>query len=63
MANINAQELQEIRILKAPLELQNKFAEIISKIEGQKSVTEKSLLKSEDLFQSLLHGAFRGKIV
>lgn len=63
MANINAQELQEIRILKAPLELQSKFAEIISKIEEQKSVTEKSLLKSEELFQSLLQRAFKGELI
>lgn len=63
MANINAQELQDIKILKAPLELQNKFAEIVYAIEIQKSITKRSLDKSEELFQSLLQKAFSGKLI
>ena len=62
MANINAQELQNITILKPPTELQNKFAEIIEKIEVQKQLTQRSIKKSEELFQSLLQRAFRGAL-
>jgi len=59
MANINAQELQNIMILKPPIELQDKFAEIIKQIEVQKQLTQKSFKRSEELFQSLLQKAFR----
>jgi type I restriction enzyme S subunit len=62
MANINAQELQNIPLLKPPIELQNRFAEIIKRIEEQKIITHKSLQKSEELFQSLLQRAFRGEL-
>ena len=62
MANINAQELQEIKILKAPLPLQNQFAERVQAIEEQKAKAQASLEKSEELFQSLLQRAFKGEI-
>ncbi|MBA7565562.1 Type-1 restriction enzyme EcoKI specificity protein [subsurface metagenome] len=63
MANINAQELQNIKILKPPIELQDKFAEIIKQIEVQKQLTQQSLQKSEELFQSLLQRAFKGELI
>lgn len=62
MANINAQELQDIKILNAPIELQNQFAERIELIEKQKQLAEKSLKKSEELFNSLLDKAFKGEL-
>jgi type I restriction enzyme S subunit len=62
MANINAQELQEIKILKAPIELQNQFAERVQMIEIQKQQAQEALVKSEDLFQSLLQRAFKGEL-
>lgn len=63
MANINAQEFQDIPILNPPIELQNKFAEIVKKIGKQKQLAQKSLEKSEHLFQSLLQRAFKGELV
>jgi len=63
MANINAQELQDIIILKAPKELQNQFATRIQAIEAQKAQAQESLKKSEDLFNSLLQRAFKGELV
>jgi type I restriction enzyme S subunit len=63
MANINAQELQEIKILKAPLNLQNQFAEIIINIKQQKQQLQKSLLQGDKLFNSLLQKAFKGELV
>jgi type I restriction enzyme S subunit len=62
MANINAQEFQDIVILKPPIELQNKYSEIIKHIGKQKETSNISLRKSEDLFQSLLQRVFRGEL-
>ena len=63
MANINAQELQGIEILKPPISLQNKYESIIREINNQKEITNQSLQKSEELFQSLLQKAFKGGLV
>jgi len=63
MANINAQEMQEIKILKAPISLQNQFAERIQLIEYQKQQAQASLQKAEELFNSLLQRAFKGELV
>jgi type I restriction enzyme S subunit len=62
MANINAQELQNIKLLIPPIELQNRFAEIISHIETQKQLVRQSLQKSEELFQGLMQRAFKGEL-
>ncbi|MDD4591746.1 MAG: restriction endonuclease subunit S [Parabacteroides sp.] len=58
MANINAKELQSIPLLLPPLELQNRFATIIEKIEEQKAQVRKALKESEDLFQRLMQDLF-----
>ncbi|KUJ63869.1 hypothetical protein AR687_01390 [Flavobacteriaceae bacterium CRH] len=63
MANINAQELQNILILHPPIELQNKFAERIALIEQQKELAKKELIECEDLFNCLLQKAFKGEFV
>ena len=62
MANINAQELQNIKILKPDLSLQNQFAEKIKLIEQQKELAKKELKESEDLFQALLQKAYNGEL-
>lgn len=63
MANINAQELQNILILHPPIELQNQFAEKINLIEKQKELAKQELKESEDLFNCLLQKAFKGELV
>lgn len=63
MANINAQELQDIQILKAPILLQNQFAERVQIIETQKQQAQEALAKSENLFQGLLQRAFKEELV
>jgi type I restriction enzyme S subunit len=63
MANINAQELQNIKILQPPIELQNQFAEKIDLIEQQKAIAKQELQESEDLFNCLLQKAFKGELV
>jgi type I restriction enzyme S subunit len=62
MANINAQELQNIKIVLPPITLQNQFADRIQLIEQQKQQAQASLEKSEALFNSLLQRAFTGEL-
>ena len=62
MANINAQELQGIKIHIPPVNLQNQFAEKIALIEKQKELARLSLKESEDLFNTLLQKAFKGEL-
>lgn len=63
MANINAQELQNIYILHPPIELQNQFAEKIALIEQLKELAKQELKESEDLFNCLLQKTFKGELV
>ena len=63
MANINAQELQNIPILLPPTNLQNAFATKIESIALNKIELTKQIDKSEQLFQSLLQRAFKGELV
>ncbi|MCE5348137.1 MAG: restriction endonuclease subunit S [Bacteroidales bacterium] len=60
--NLNVGMLKDYEILNPPMELQIRFSEVISKIESQKHLSEQSLKKSEELFQSLLQRAFRGEL-
>jgi type I restriction enzyme S subunit len=62
MANINAEELQSITILKPPVALQKKFGEVVRSIlHLRASVTESA--KTDDLlFGSLQQHAFHGEL-
>jgi type I restriction enzyme S subunit len=62
MANINAQELQEIVILQPPLELQNQYAELVHSVEKAKEKLIASSEVSDALFNSLLQRAFKGEL-
>ena len=62
MANINAQEVQNIESVLPPVSLQNQFAERIQLIEAQKQQAQLSLAKSEAVFNSLLQRAFTGEL-
>lgn len=62
MANINAQELQDIPILRAPLDLQNQFAVIVKRIETAKSCYQQSLSGLENLFGALSQQVFKGEL-
>ncbi len=56
---ITLKRLREMPILLPPIELQNKFASIIEKIEEQKSLYEMELAKLEENFQALLQQSFQ----
>ncbi|WP_313115065.1 restriction endonuclease subunit S [Aequorivita sediminis] len=55
--------LLKIKIPIPPLDIQNKFDERVLAIETQKALAQKSLGKSEELFNSLLQKAFKGELV
>lgn len=62
MANINAQEFQEIPILKPPYPLQTQFAAIVERVETLKAKYAASLAELERLYGSLSGRAFRGEL-
>lgn len=57
-SNINAQELQNIKIYIPPIELQNKFAEFVKLIDKQKFEIQKSLKEMQKLQESLMNKYF-----
>lgn len=62
MANINAQELQDIQIAIPPIAIQNEYQKSYMQIKKQKETSALASQKSEDLFQSLLQKAFSGQL-
>lgn len=61
-ANINAKELQSIKIPLVPIDLQNQFADFVHQVEAQKSHLQQSLAKLELNYNSLMQKCFRGEI-
>jgi type I restriction enzyme, S subunit len=51
---VNKQQLEDIKVILPPLDLQNKFAQIVTNIEEQKSLVKQSLTQSQNLFNSLM---------
>jgi len=62
MANINATEVQTIKIVQPPLPLQKEFAQRVEAVEKLKATHRASLSELEVLFASLQHRAFRGEL-
>ncbi|WP_126425050.1 restriction endonuclease subunit S [Brevibacillus marinus] len=58
MANINAKEFSNIEIYIPPIELQNQFADIVSKIEQQKFLVRQAIEETQTLFDSLMSQYF-----
>ncbi|ESU24357.1 hypothetical protein FEDK69T_08030 [Flavobacterium enshiense DK69] len=61
--NISGDDLRKVKIPRTSESFQNQFAERIAVIEEQKAIAQKSLEKSEELFNSLLQKAFKGELV
>ena len=59
---IKSSDVSKFLISSPPIDLQNQFAERVSVIEEQKAIAQKSLEKSESLFNSLLQKAFKGEL-
>jgi len=60
--NISSSSIKDFKLFIPPIELQNKFAEIVKKTEKLKQRYEQSLQESENLFNSLMQRAFRGEL-
>ena len=61
-ANINSKELRSIELPVPPLSLQKEFADRVSKIRSMKAEQAASRKRLDDLFQSMLHRAFKGEL-
>ncbi|SDM98289.1 type I restriction enzyme, S subunit [Daejeonella rubra] len=57
---LNFTDLKSYKLFCPPLDLQNQFAERVKQVEEQKAIAQKSLEKSESLFNSLMQKAFKG---
>jgi type I restriction enzyme, S subunit len=62
-ANISLKNVRELEIILPPLNQQNQFSKTIDNLEKQTTEAKRSLLKSEDLFNTLLQRAFKGELV
>lgn len=62
LPRISPSEVEKYSTINPPIELQNQFAERVAIIEEQKAIAQKSLEKSEELFNSLLQRAFKGEL-
>lgn len=63
MANINAEELKKIKINLPPIEVQNQFADIVSKIEKERSKLTNSIKDYNDIYVSIVQKTFSGKLI
>lgn len=62
MPNISKGRLLALQIEVPPLPLQAEFARLVTEIRGMEAEQESSGRRLEELFQSLLHRAFRGEL-
>lgn len=62
MPNISKSKLNDLKFILPPIEHQNKFAQIVQKIESQKTVMQQSLLELENNYNSLMQRAFNGEL-
>ena len=56
--NINLRILNGLQVINPPINLQSKFAEIVTKIEEQKALVKQAIIESEHLFNSLMSEYF-----
>lgn len=62
MANINATEIQAMKVPLPPLDLQREFASRVAAVEKLKTAQRAALAELDALFASLQHRAFRGEL-
>lgn len=55
---LTKQQIESLDIILPPLDLQNKFADIVTKIEEQKALVKQAISESEHLFNSLMSAYF-----
>lgn len=62
MDGLNLTIIKNLKILLAPIKLQNKFSRIVKEIENTKITYENSLKELNELFESVSQKAFSGKL-
>jgi len=62
MANINAQELQDIKILIPPVEIQKRYSELVWQVRERKIRQLEAANIGDTLFNSLIQSAFQGEL-
>lgn len=62
VGHVNVADIKKFKINVPPLELQNKFAKIVEKVEEQKQKNEQVIEQMDNLFNSLSQKAFKGKL-
>lgn len=60
---LNLKVIKLFKIFLPTMKVQNQFADRVALIEEQKAIAKKSLIKSEELFNSLIQKAFKGEMV
>jgi type I restriction enzyme S subunit len=60
---INLGDLKKLLMIVPDINIQKKFASAVLSLKLQKAIAQKSLEKSEELFNSLLQKAFKGELV
>ncbi|UZQ50283.1 restriction endonuclease subunit S [Clostridium kluyveri] len=55
-------QMKRIKVFIPPIELQNKFADIVCRVKAFKVKNSKSRIQLENLFNSLMQKAFRGEL-
>ena len=60
--HLHLKEIRSFPIVLPPLDLQNKFAEIVKKTEAKKAKMQKSLERLNDNFNALSQKAFKGEL-
>lgn len=61
--NINTESLGAIQVPVPPLSLQDKFTDIVKRVEALKTKCRRILEREDSLFHSLQHRAFTGKLL
>lgn len=60
--HLNSEQIQSLMVYLPPIELQNEFAEFVTKTDSIRSKMEASLSELEDNFNSLMQKAFKGEL-
>jgi len=63
IATINSTQLKKFPVLAPPTELQNKFAQIVDKVEAIRQNQKQSLQEIDNLFNALMQKAFKGELI
>lgn len=57
--HLNAEQIQSMKIINPPVNLQNQFAKIVDQVEVTKLKIEESLKEMDNQFNGLLQSAFK----